>query len=132
MVNALILSIITAFVIIGAHIVTNWEGMLLHWVYRLYESIIDALTVKIDIDVDYVDSSSYHAETERLTDVGRFIQYIAKPIFTCPYCMSSVWTVAMWFAWGCGTSYVFLIPCILMTCGIVAVLWGAITYFKGE
>jgi hypothetical protein len=110
MINSLLLSLITALLIIGAHIVTNWEGMLLYFLTNWYER-------------------AYAIASERQQ---RILSFISKPVFTCPYCMSSVWTIVMWFTYGCGPHHWFLVVQIPLTCGIVAVLWGAIQYFKGE
>lgn len=68
--------------------------------------------------------------------VGKWLQlrlnkYIKKPLFDCPMCMSSFWTLMYWLYMGapiCDITFVMM----LVVCGINTLLTSAIYYFHEE
>lgn len=116
-------NIYTALVIIGVFVVINWEGMLLHFIYRGYSFVYDFFNFNINAEL-----STENVEASR---AAKIFAYLCKPLFTCPYCMASVWTVIAYVATGKGFDW-FILADMLCTCGIVTVLFSAINYFRGE
>lgn len=123
----LLLNLTTALIIIGAWCAINWQGMLLYPLRVAYNHVFDFLSLNINAELS--TATEYSDASEPLA--AQVFQYICKPLFTCPYCMSSVWTIALYalvqqpFSW-------FVVPNMLCTMGMVVVLFSAIQYLRNE
>lgn len=73
LVGMLMSSVVLAFIILGVYSMM-YEGMILGWLYNFLE--------KIFRDKDKIGSKFRTSEG---------LLYIAKPIYACPPCMSSLW-----------------------------------------
>ena len=128
-----------ALIIIGAYCVINWDGMLLYPIRKAYDWIESKLTKPITLKnlhthgyIKVLKSSKAHDMGKREdTKQSKAFPYICKPLFTCPYCMSSVWTLAAYWATGKPLT-LMIFPSTLCTMGIVVVLFSAIQYFRNE
>lgn len=116
-----------ALVIIGAWCAINWDGMLLFPIRRAYNYVFDFLSLNINAELSTATNYS-NAPTPL---AARVFAYVCKPLFICPYCMSSVWTLMLYallhkpIVW-------FVVVDMLGTMGCVVVLFSAINFFRDE
>jgi len=91
MIETLILSLLTAFAILGYHKASQ---------------------------PDYILASFHNAIIE-LSYKAKWLHFVLTPLFLCPYCMASFWTIFVHFAFAESFILPHVIFGIFATCGVV-------------
>lgn len=99
--------LIISFACIGLHVCT-WKDMIFYPITEGYDKYINILIERND--------SAMHQRLWLIT-----LTAIRKPLFACPMCMSSIWTLIIWPL--LGLKFCWIIPVIMLAvCGVNTVI----------
>lgn len=129
-IHLLVLSLLISLVSWGVHLATR-HGMLLNWIDRMYSDLTGRFAWWVFPSEKYSTTHQkwpgkntwrMSAANDKCFEITlRLFYQLSKPLFRCPTCMASVWSLIGWILF-VGRLHWHLLVCMLCVCGINGLL----------